>query len=298
MSPASHPDCRTIAGSPVVQLATPFGVEPTRLALATPSLAQHLAVVDLSAAGPEAAAAWSQFTRDYAVTRQKEATGLSLLVLAEEAPPQAFRVLDWHGRVPRADAGLWADIHAQTDRPEPLGGLIHAVAVELLGWRLDLVRSFMRVAQPDALDPISWLERRRERPGEALGQGQGCAFGGKAFACPLDLLRRDDWRGLQNRLWRAHLAAIFPWIEEQRQILLERHADQLEVGERHRRDYRVLDVRDLEISEIARQLRDRSILQREEQIAVNAMGEIRKNLAHRMPAHRNDLRNAISYAPR
>lgn len=286
------------AGGPVARVAAPFGMEPTRLALATPLLSQHVAIVDLSSAVPADAAAWTQFACDYATTRNKEATGLSLLVLAEAPSPPRFRALDLHGRVRRADAGLWAEVHAQTDRPEPLGSLVHAVAVELLGWRLDLAQSFMRVAQPDALDPIGWLERRGERGGEALGSAQGCDFGGKPFACPLDLLRRRDRQALHNRLWRAHLTAIFPWIEEQRQTLLDRHAGQLQVGERHRTDHRINDVRELEISEIARQLRLLNVLQREEQIAVNAMGQIRQDLAHRKPAHRDDLRNAINFGQR
>lgn len=278
----------TGVGAPVVRAAAPFGVEPTRLALATPSLSQHVAVVDLTGARPDDLAAWTDFARHFAKTRFVEGTGLSMLLLSGAAAPQGLPALRWDGRIRRADAGLWADIHAQNDRLEPLGDLIHAISVELLGWRLDLAQSFMQVAQTDALDPIGWLERREEP-----GGGQVCDFGGKSFACPLDLLRRNDRQVLHNRLWRAHLAAIFPWIEEQRQILLDRHADQLQVEDRHRETLKVSDVRELEISEIARQLRTRDVLPREEQVACSAMGAIRRNLAHRKPAHPQDLANAL-----
>ena len=273
---------------PVTVLASHFGVLPSRLALATASLSQHAAVLDLRKLAAERVEIWTDFVESYAQTRRTEGTGLSLLVMARSQAPEALRALSWRARIRRADAGLWADIHAQNDRPEPLGNLVHAIAVELLGWRLDLAQSFMQAGVLDVLDPLGWLGRRLERPAQPEIE-----FNGRAFACPLALIQKGAQDVLRNRLWRAHLTAIFPWLEEQRQAILERHAGDLEVTDRHRTTLRVEDVADLEISEIARQLRERDLVERHVQEAYNAMGSIRKALAHRKPASPWDLRKAL-----
>jgi hypothetical protein len=271
--------------SPTAAVAGAFDVSPSRLALATPLLSQHAVLIDLRDCPP---GEWTDFARFYAATRRQEGTGLAILILATTPAPAGLRSLSWQGRIRRADAGLWADSHALTHRVEPLGHLVHAIAVDLIGWRLDLVRSFMQVDLRDALDPLGWLERREEDPAQMV-----CDFGGKAFACPLDLVRRGDRDALRNRLWRAHLAAIFPWIEEQRQGVLDRYADLLRVSDMHREKLGVENVADLEISEIAKQLRNMNAVPRHLQAGYDALGSMRKALAHRVPAQPRDLRTAF-----
>jgi hypothetical protein len=113
--PAAGPD------KPLIRVAEVFDVSPTRLALATPALSQHVVVVDLRDALPAETAPWVEFATRFAPIRSKEGTGLSLCVLSQAAPPPDMRAPAWLGRIRRADAALWADMHAQTDRPEPLG---------------------------------------------------------------------------------------------------------------------------------------------------------------------------------
>jgi hypothetical protein len=280
--PAAGPD------KPLNRVAEVFDVSATRLALATPGLSQHVVVVDLRDARPAETASWVEFATRFAPIRREEGTGLSLCVLSRAEPPPDMRAPAWLGRIRRADAALWADMHALTDRPEPLGHLIHAISIELLGWRLDLAQSFMQVAMSDALDPLLWLARREEKP-----QAMASEFNGRRFECPLHLLGQQDSRQLRNRLWRAHLTAIFPWIEDQRQHLLMQFRDALTLSDLHRERFRINDVAELEVSEIARQLRDLALLPREEQGACFALGEIRKDLAHRKPAKPQDLARAL-----
>lgn len=280
--PAAGPD------KPLNRVAEVFDMSPTRLALTTPALAQHVVVVDLRDALPAETSSWFEFARRFAPTRRKEGTGLSLCVLSQSEPPPDMRAPAWLGRIRRADAALWADMHAQTDRPEPLGHLIHAISIELLGWRLDLAQSFMQVAVSDALDPLAWLARREERP-----QAMASEFGGQRFDCPLYLMSQHESQKLRNRLWRAHLTAIFPWIEDQRQYLLTQYRGALTLSELHREKLRVTDVAELEVSEIARQLRELALLPRDAQAACSALGEIRKDLAHRKPAKPHDLAKAL-----
>ncbi len=280
--PAAGPD------KPLNRVAEVFDMSPTRLALTTPALAQHVVVVDLRDARPAETASWFEFATRFAPTRRKEGTGLSLCVLSQSEPPPDMRAPAWLGRIRRADAALWADMHAQTDRPEPLGHLIHAISIELLGWRLDLAQSFMQVAVSDALDPLAWLARREEKP-----QAMASEFGGQRFDCPLYLLGQHESQQLRNRLWRAHLTAIFPWIEDQRQYLLTQYRGALTLSDLHREKLRVTDVAELEVSEIARQLRELALLPRDAQAACSALGEIRKDLAHRKPAKPQDLAKAL-----
>jgi hypothetical protein len=277
--------------TPLIRVAAVFEVSATRLALATASLSQHVALVDLRRAGADEIARWFDFAARFMPLRRREGTGLSLCVLAQAEPPPDLRAPAWVGRIRRADTALWADIHALPDRPEPLGQLVHAIGIELLGWRLDLVKSFMQAATQDAMDPVGWLRRREEKAHANPSQ-----LDGRPFACPLHLLHQNDERELRNRLWRAHLSAIFPWIEEQRQRLLQQYGDKLSVSDLHRDRFRVSEVVELEISEIARQLGQLSLLPREAQLGCFAMGDIRKNLAHRKPAAPRDLLMALNAA--
>ena len=276
------------ASLPVAVLAAHFGVLPSRLALATAALSQNAAVLDLRKLTDEPVEIWTDFVESYAQTRRTTGTGLSLLVMARSQAPTALRTLSWRARIRRADAGLWADIHAQNDRPEPLGNLIHAIAVELLGWRLDLAQSFMQAGLQDVLDPLGWLERRTDNPAQSEIE-----FNGRPFACPLALRHKGAQEELRNRLWRAHLATVFPWIEEKRQLILDRYAAKLAVSDHHKERYGVTDVWELEISDIARQLHKLGIVPREVQDGYFAMGRIRKALAHRKHAQPWDLRDAL-----
>lgn len=273
---------------PVNVIATHFDVLPTRLALANHTLAQHAVVLDLRELTAEQVAIWANFIGIYAQTRRAESTGLSFLVVADAPAPQGIRTVPWHGRIRRADAGLWADVHALNERVEPLGNLAHAIAVELLGWRLDLAEVFMRAGLQDVLNPLDWLQRREE-----VAQKEAIDFNGRAFDCPISLVRNGGKETLKNRLWRAHLAAIFPWIEEQRQLILDRYETALVVSEMHRETLKVHDVRELEVSEIARQLRALGVVARDVQDSYFSMGRIRKALAHRKPAGAHDLKIAL-----
>ncbi|MES2434132.1 MAG: hypothetical protein V4586_09945 [Pseudomonadota bacterium] len=274
--------------TPVAVVASHFDVLPTRLALANQTLAQHGVVLDLRDLPAEQVEAWSSFVASYAQTRRAEATGISLLVIADTPPPPDIRPVHWHGRIRRADAGLWAEVHALNERAEPLGDLTHAIAVELLGWRLDLAEVFMRAGLQDVLNPLGWLERREE-----VAQTGAIFFNGRAFECPILLMRNGHRETLNNRLWRAHLAAIFPWIEEQRQLVLDQYESLLVVSDKHRETLKVYEVRELEISDIARQLKALNVVPREVQDSYFAMGRIRKALAHRKPAEAHDLKLAL-----
>ena len=69
--------------------------------------------------------------------------------------------------------------------------------------------------------------------------------------------------------------------------------DVLTLSDLHRDKFRIDDVAELEVSEIARQLRDLALLPRDKQVACFALGEIRKDLAHRKPAKPLDLARAL-----
>lgn len=245
-------------------------------------------IVDLSDLDTASRYEWSTFAARFRDTRDQAGRGVSLVlagVPVRESLPEKLGCLRWADRMRRVDIAIWADLHSPAERPEPVGSLAAALAVELCGWRIDLAGAVVRARRDDLVDPVGWLERRGADPLHGARQ-----FGGKAMHCPMALLLAGDRKELERRVWRAQLVALFPWIEEARQATITRHRRLLIVDE-HLLALGVRDVEEIELAALAWQLRNR--IPRAEAQKLDCFGRIRNALAHRKAALPVDLLFAL-----
>lgn len=273
---------------PVDTLAEILGAGAHVGAICDAAYCNTTVTVDLSGLDHAARRTWWIFATRFRDARDEAGLGASLILAGVPAPeqlPDGLGCLRWGDRMRRVDIAIWADLHAPTERPEPLASLAAALAVELCGWRLDLAEAIVRAGQDDLMDPLGWLDRRGAKPLEGARQ-----FGGSAMRCAMALLRAGDRMELERRIWRAQLASVFPWIEEARQAAVTRYRALLVVDE-HLQALGVRDAEEIELGALARQLRNR--VPREEAQKLDCLGRIRNALAHRKPAPPADLAFAL-----
>lgn len=245
-------------------------------------------IVNLSALGAEARADWCTFLLRFKEARERAESGVALVVAGGQPSdklPSGLRRLHWNSRLRRLDVAIWADLNTPEERAEPLAALATALGVELCCWRLDLAAEIVRSSRSDLIDPVSWLERRDCAliPGER-------SFGGFPMRCPIAVLRDGDRAELERRVWRAHLSALFPWIEDLRQAVITRHRGRLRVDD-HLRSLGVRDIKEIEFGALAWQLRPQ--VDRNEAARLDCLARIRNALAHGKPASPEDLELAL-----
>lgn len=219
-------------------------------------------------------ARWTHALADFAARSVQSDDSGALLFIGEATVPGLAR-LDWRKRLRRADAMIWAEYSVPSGSSEIMQRLAVDLAVELCGWRLDLVADLVSQRQEDILDPMGWLQRNADQ-----ASATPASFGLSPFACPLHLLSKGDLPELRRRIWTAQLSVLFPWIEGHRQRLIERHRKHLYLDE-HLRALGVLAVEDIELGGLRRQLG--RFLAREEADQLTALACLRNDLAHRKP---------------
>lgn len=223
---------------------------------------------------------WSHALTDFACQFEKAGQGGALLFLGPARVPRLGK-LDWATRLRRTDAMIWAEYAVPAGRSELMQRLAVNLAVELCGWRLDLVADLVSQREEDILDPMGWLQRQID---EAIATP--ASFGHASFACPLHLLVKSETVELRRRIWAAQLSVLFPWIEGHRQMLIERHGKHLHLDE-HLRAMGVQSVEDIELGGLRRQLG--MVLARDEAEQVAALANLRNDLAHRKPISAADF---------
>lgn len=277
------------ADLPASTIAGVLGGIPTLEGLLSNALTDHVVIVDLGSPGA-ACDEWKVFLQRFHQARVQQGSGLGLLLT--EVPSAwssgtPLPVLSWGDRLRRLDVTIWADIHSPADRADPLATLASALAVELCAWRLDLAAAIAGAPKEDLLNPAGWLRRRDERP--VTG---GRHFGSRKVECPLALLAEGRTPELDQRIWRAQLAAFFPWLEELRLDLVRKHRSKLRLDE-HLRKLGARDAEDIELGPMFFQLRGR--LAGNEGRLLQALVHIRNDLAHGRPATPHDLDEAIRF---
>jgi len=223
---------------------------------------------------------WSHCLSDFlAHFHRVEQAGAMLFLGAAKVP--GLGTLDWGKRLRRVDAMIWAEFAVPSGRSEVMQRLAVDLAVELCGWRLDLVADLVSQREEDILDPMGWLHRNAD-----AAIASPATFGAAPFLCPLHLLAKGDLVELRRRIWSAQLSVLFPWIEDQRQRLVERYRKQLYIDE-HLRALGVFAVEDIELGGLRRQLS--KVLARDETEQVAALANLRNDLAHRKPVKAVDF---------
>jgi hypothetical protein len=275
---------------PAEVLADTFNTTAEVTALACEArLTDHLAIVAGELLEGIALRGWCLFLARFLRARTAH-SGLAVLLLTSLGATRFENVphLAWNGRLRRVDVAIWADLHAPLDRPEPLGTLAAALAVDLCGWRLDLAAEIARARRQDLLDPFGWLRLRAEH-----AAALPCRLSGEEMACPLALSEQGRDDEIRARIWKAQLTALFPWLEQHRQRVIDRHRKLLRVDDRLR-DLGVREVDDLELGTLAWQLRNR--VGRAEADLLDGLGTLRNDLAHHRVVKPGSLDRALREA--
>lgn len=244
----------------------------------------HSLVIDASGLPPPDLSRWAHALGEFARMRAARDEGGALLFLGDVVVPE-FGKIDWTGRLRRVDAMIWAEYAVPVGRSDLMQRLAVDLAVELCGWRLDLVADLVSQREEDIVAPMGWLERHIE-----AAAATAASFGTTSFDCPLRLLARNEGDELRRRIWSAQLAVLFPWIELHRQRLIERYRRHLYIDE-HLKSLRVYSVEDIELGALRRQLQ--GVLARSDYDQVTALANLRNDLAHRKPVSAADFNQAL-----
>jgi len=224
---------------------------------------------------------WSDFLAGFLASRSDAA----VLFLSASLPPGKVPTLAWTMRLRWADAMIWAEYAVPSGRGGLVQRLAVELAVELCGWRLDLVADLVSQREEDIVDPMGWLSRNLDS-----ASPQVATFGHEVFSCPLQLMAQGEVNELRRRIWSAHLSVLFPWIEDHRQRLIERYRKTLRVDQ-HLHSLGVASVEDIEMGALHWQLS--RVLQGQELYGVEALARMRNDLAHRKPVRMADLEQAM-----
>jgi hypothetical protein len=267
---------------PAAILAKAVDCAPSLDALASAACDQQLVVLRLAPGATGQIAPWQTFLGRLAEAR-RNSPGLCLLVA--EAPaalrgPDLPWADDWHGSLGRGDRVIWAEEHLPRARNGLAAELAVALAVELCGWRLDLAADLAQASLDDLADPLGWLARRSDDDASAEDDGAGTG-------CPIALHRIGDRAALQRRVWRAHLATLFPALEEARLDFINRYRKRLRVDD-HLSSLGVTSVDEIELGALRRQLH--GALDRREANRLESFARLRNCLAHRQPGAPEDCR--------
>lgn len=271
---------------PAATLGRALGATPIAGDLAAaPHLERRAALIDARRLASESAiAGWRTFLDRFAAARGRRGGGLVLALLAP-ASPDAPEALRWSSRLRRSDCMIWADAHLPAEREGVTGSLAASLAVEVCGWRLDLAKALAQAAPKDLADPLAWLERRPEPP-----EAEPHPLNKEAFSCPL-ILRKRNPEALRRRVWRAHLAALFPMLEDHRIQLIQRNRKLLRLDERAE-SFGVREIEELELGVLRWQLQNQ--VGQQEKRHLDRLVSIRNRLAHRQPADPEDVSHLLS----
>lgn len=243
---------------------------------AVASAEEQVLIVEGGNLSAEEQECWSTFLQRFARVRGQAADGLAILFLAPtEFAAEGMVRLEWRGRLKRIDALIWAEFHVPAGRSVLFQDIAVNLAAELCGWRLDLVADLVTQREEDILSPIGWLQRNSDMACDFEAD-----FGIRSFACPLYLMTKGNRKEIEQRIWRAQLASLFPWIEEHRLRIVDRYRKLLRIDD-HLRKLHVTEVENIELGALKYQLRQH--IPRAELEHIEALAAMRNNLAHRKP---------------
>lgn len=270
--------------TPLLSLADLVGCDKNLAAVVAAD--NHVVIVEGRKLPVTDLAEWRVFLHRFSLARAPRDDGLAVLFLA----PKGFSVegqtrTEWAGRLKRIDAMIWAEFHVPSGRSTLFQDLAVNLATELCGWRLDLIADLVTQREEDIVHPYGWLKRNLDRASSFEG-----SFGTRTFSCPLHLSSSGDGKECDQRIWRAQLSSIFPWIEEHRIRIVERYKRFLRIDDRLRQ-LKVFEVENIELGALAYQLRQH--VPRNEFEHMEALASMRNDLAHRKPMDPQKFKRAL-----
>lgn len=157
--------------------------------------------------------------------------------------------------------------------------------VELAGYDVSFAQFLCDAAAHDILDPISLLQRveSAELLPPRWGSGLVDELDGERFEHTLSAVRRNDWKLLERRVWRAHVKVLMALIADVRsryyrlygEILAQHLPLDVSVGKYNKT---ITDIHDLELSHMINILNKKC--DHEEWILLSILNLARNEVAH------------------
>jgi hypothetical protein len=121
-------------------------------------------------------------------------------------------------------------------------------------------------------------------------EGTQDSFGARQVNHILYHITNDDDDEVNRRLWRAHVAEIFPWLEEIRMHLIDRFRNEIRLPHMLQTNEIIEDPNLLEIGQLYWNLKYSAGLTEDQLNLVNVCRRARNDLAHRRPVRTLRLR--------
>ena len=198
----------------------------------------------------------------------------------------------WRGVVDYTDILLFSSSSFQFRRETLLVKRVAVfVAAGLALWDPEVVERLARARIDDILNPIGilcriakdrgWSDSVSSHRGTPWHRGWSDLFEGRERLHSAILASRGSRDEIQRRIWNAEVSVMFPFVEEQRQDMLDRLRGFLQVPFKTRFGDVIDDVRDLEIGHIEAQLRNAGANADSELLRLaQRLREVRNRLAH------------------
>jgi hypothetical protein len=210
-----------------------------------------------------------------------------------EASPNIVRILEWKGRVSPSDMHLYVATRMQGRHGPGPTNLYERIVVELAGWDPKLADELCRWNDDDLLGPQQQLQALAVEWDKAtLGWREGTqdSFGARQVNHILYHITNDHDDEVNRRLWRAHVAEIFPWLEEIRMHLIDRFRNEIRLPHMLQTNEIIEDPNLLEIGQLYWNLKYSAGLTEDQLNLVNVCRRARNDLAHRRPVRTLRLR--------
>jgi hypothetical protein len=210
-----------------------------------------------------------------------------------EAGPGVVKILEWVGRVNPSDMYLYVATRMQGRRGPGPTNLYERIVFEFAGWDPGLADELSNWADDDLLEPRRGLEdlaSQWDRTVLAWREGTQDLFGARKVNHILYHIAANDSDEINHRLWRAHIAEVFPWLEEMRLHLLDQFRNEIKLPHILQTNEVIQDARLLEIGQLYWNLKYSAGLPDQRLTLVQLCRRARNDLAHRRPVNTARLR--------
>lgn len=243
---------------------------------------------------------WMEFLPKFAdITRQQPRLSRCSIVLSISSGPlklMADNVMvkpySFKGIVTPIDMLIYAYQHIpETPGNGVLRNLRAQLSMELSLWDFDLCKELAPLSAAALIEPDSILKRYAEKVGfqemvseedndRLIEAGARGLFEGEERFHSAMLVLGNDPKGIKQRVWRAQLRVLYPFVEEHRQKIITKYARLIKLPHTRKDGIKISSLQEMEIGDIKVNLYSNLQFHKKLKNFVRNLWIIRKDLAH------------------